>query len=148
MANLEQASPAQMIEIGGKQRIVKFTLHSARQYKFLTGKSLMRGEIDHADPDELAILIWCGLIAAEPALDCALAPGAEMPAELRQVLDQLARDIDFTMLEPITKAIREAFNQGSGKSEADKVPASAGAADAPAGEPLAAPTESGTGSGT
>lgn len=74
MQNIEKAKGSIFVTLGGEDRRLAYTMHSVAQVKHLTGKNFLKGEIDPNDPDDLAILVWAGLITADESFDGDVTP--------------------------------------------------------------------------
>lgn len=119
MQNLEKASSAIFLDLGGQQRRFEYSMWSIGQIMRLTGKNPMRGELDPQHPDDLAILVWGGFISSDPSLDGNIIPGEEQgkPGKaddnIRSAVEQVQKWMRFDRLSEISAAVKQAFEQAS-----------------------------------
>jgi hypothetical protein len=119
MQNVEKAASSIYLELGGVQRRFEFTMWSIAQMKRLSGKNALRGELDVQDPDDLAVLVWAGLIPSDPSLDGQVIPSAEpgKPGQgddnVTAAIYQIQKWMRFDRLGEIGSAVRQAFDSAT-----------------------------------
>lgn len=119
MDQLNKAVPAIFIELGGLQRRFEFSMWSMAQMKRLTGKNALRGELDPQDPEELAVLVWAGLVSSDPSLDGQIVPSTEpgkpgTPDDnVLSAVHQVQKWMRFDKISEIGAAVRQAFDAAS-----------------------------------
>lgn len=87
---MEQVDATVTIELGGKPRILEYTLYAIEKLRKLTGKNVLKGEVDGQDPEFLFAFAWAGLIQHDETLDGLIVEGKPTP-ELQKNLDQVAK---------------------------------------------------------
>lgn len=112
MDNLDKVEPVEEVKIGERLFQIKYTLRSVAQYKRLTGKSLLGGQMDPTDPDAIIALIWVGLLGAKDAFDGVVKDG-QPDAKVKQHLDWLEKTLQLSDIGPISEAIKRAFEKAS-----------------------------------
>lgn len=126
MQNLEKAVSSIHIDLGGVQRRFEFTMWSIAQMKRLSGKNALRGELDVQDPDDLAVLVWAGLISSDPSLDGEVTPSQEPgragkgDENVVSAIHQIQKWMRFDRLSEIGAAVRQAFDAATPASNKKK----------------------------
>lgn len=116
MDNLSKASPSFFLELGGVQRGFEYTIHSIGQIKRLTGKNPMKGQVDVNDPDDLATLVWAGLITWDETLDGKIIESSEEgkpgtpDQSVTDAIIQVQKWMRFDLLSSIGQAVKKAFD--------------------------------------
>lgn len=114
MKNVDKAFPAVLVEIGGEERKLEYTMYSAIQLLKLTGKNVMKGEIDYADPMQIVPLVWAGLISTCPELDGDVDADTKKPDQkAADGILKVSKWIKFDRLKHVSAAIARAFGQAS-----------------------------------
>ena len=115
MQNLEKAKGHITLTLGGEERRLAYTVHSVAQVKYLTGKNFLKGELDSNDPDDLAILVWAGLITWDESLDGDVTPaetaGAPGTADenVRRAVKWVQKSMNFDQMYEIANKVRQAL---------------------------------------
>ena len=118
MQNIAKASPVIFLNLGGQERGFGYTMHSILQLQALTGKRVMKNELDPMDPYELSVLVWAGLIPWDESFDGPIEPGEDGKpgTPCQKVADSLAsiqKWIHWDMLADIGQKVNKAFNIAS-----------------------------------
>lgn len=112
MSNLDKADPNIFLDIGGRKRQLLYTLHSDKQLKRLTGRSLLKG-IQADDPDFVAALVWAGLIETHKEFDGKIDQGGNPDQAIEAAIRQISSWIDFRRLSEIASIIGQAVEQAA-----------------------------------
>lgn len=113
MEHIEKLNSGVMVELGGETRKLEYTIHSVVQYKLLTGKNLLRGELDTTEPTEITGLVWAGLISNDESFDGEIDSTGKQDESVKRSLKQIAKWLTFHKIAEIGEAIQLAFNQAT-----------------------------------
>lgn len=120
MENLDKAAPGIFITLGGVQRSLIYTFDAVKKLKRITGKNLLKGEVDWQDPDEFVYLLWAGLIANDPSLDGGVDATGTLSDAAQAGVDAIGKLITLGDLGTISNALMETFKQATPDSGEDK----------------------------
>jgi hypothetical protein len=109
MKNIEKVLTPVYVSINGEELKLEYRLHSLAQLYLLTGKSVLKGELDTSNPVEIGLLLWAGLIANKPEWDGAVINGQPSDA-IRDAVNLISRSIGIHSLPAYAAAISRAFN--------------------------------------
>ncbi len=110
--NTDKMNPVVAVTIGklGEFKL-EFNFWAIAQYKTLTGKNLLTGEIDARDATDLVAVLWAGLVTHHPEFDGYFIGGTP-PAQVQKSLKALGSAIDpFVNLGEISAKIIEALTR-------------------------------------
>lgn len=113
-AQLDELSPIRLVKIGGEDLKIEFTMWALRQFQRLTGINLLGGDSNLNDPDNLAALIWAGLIAHQPQFDGEISEALKPSAEVRAQIDRISKSLSLSQMIEASKAVFEALAAGTG----------------------------------
>lgn len=113
MDNLEKIEPGESIDLGGKTLTLRYTMRSVAQYKRLTGKNLLGGQMDPTDAEQIIALVWCGLVDAQQEFDGQIEKDGTPSANVAKHLLWIEKSMKLSDVGPISEAIKRAFEQAS-----------------------------------
>ena len=125
MQNVAKVSPTIFLNLGGKERGFGYTMDSILQLQALTGKRVMKNELDPMDPYELSVLVWAGLIPWDETLDGPIECGEDgkpgLPCQnISDALKAIQKWIHWDMLAEIGQKVNQAFSIASPDSSKKK----------------------------
>lgn len=117
MNNLDKVQPNVLVEVGGKPYRLEYTMWAVAQYKRLTGKSLLKGDFDDSDSEQLVGLLWAGLLQHHTEFDGDIDQNGKPDDNIKSKLKELAKAMSFEKLGEYGAAIKLAFEQASPKPD-------------------------------
>ncbi len=108
--SIEKIKPSITVNLLGRERSFRFSLKSCAQFKKLTKKSLLSGGIDIYDAEELAAILWAGLIPDNKEFDGRIDSEGKADEVVRKTIDELLESLDvsdfsYIVNEIVAKAI-------------------------------------------
>jgi len=103
-----KALPSEAIELESRTFTVQFTMYSLLKFKRLTGKNILKGDLDSREPEDMIHFLWAGLLAHEPDLDGEVIDG-KPDATLQKNLDRVAKMMTFDKFAEIGRVLNKAF---------------------------------------
>ncbi len=113
MDNLEKLEPGESVTIGGRELILRYTMRSVAQYKRLTGKNLLGGQMDPTDAEQIIALVWCGLLDAQQEFDGSIEKDGTPSPNVAKHLLWIEKSMKLGDVGPLSEAIKRAFEQAS-----------------------------------
>ena len=118
--SLEKTKPFVFLDILGEQRKFRFSFWSLAQFKKLRGKSLLEQGFDAVDAEELAVLLWCGLIPDNEDLDGDIDAQGVPEQKVKDEIKKILKSLDLSDYPRLTKVIQEAIALGQPKVDPKK----------------------------
>lgn len=120
MENVDKARPKVQVNLGGQQRSLGYTMDAMARAFEITGKSMLKGELDHQNPKELVVLVWAGLVGDDESLEGEVMPDGRPDPELKKALKMVGKWITIENLQDVADAVREAFERAKPKEKKSK----------------------------
>lgn len=103
-----KALPSEAIVLNDKTYRVQFTMYSLLKFKKLTGKNILKGELDSREPEDMIHFLWAGLLAHEPSFDGEIIDG-KPDSSLEKALEDIAKLMTFDKFSEIGEVLNRAF---------------------------------------
>ncbi len=96
MDSLSKVKPSITVELLGKKMSFRFNLRSCAVFKRLRGRSLIAGKLDLFDAEDIAAVLWAGLIPDNKELDGEVDANGLPDEKVKKVLDDLLDSLDLS----------------------------------------------------
>lgn len=119
--SLEKIKPFLTVNILGAERSFRYNLWSCVQFQRLRKKSLLASPPDFTDIEELAVLLWAGLIPENKELDGKIDALGNPEQKILDTIDLILSSSELSDYRPYVDLVAEAMKLASPKeSDAPK----------------------------
>jgi len=119
--SLEKIKPFLTVNLLGEERPFRFSLWSCAQYQKLTKKSLLSGGVDVFNVEELASLLWAGLIPDNKQLDGKIDAEGNADQKIQDTINEILQSLDLSDFKSLVEIIEKAIKLSQPKeSDAPK----------------------------
>ncbi len=118
--SLEKIKPSISVYLLGRERSFRFSLKSCAQFQRLTKKSLLSGGFDPGNAEELAMVLWAGLIPDSKELDGLIDVDGKADETVLKAIDDLLNSLDLSDISCLMDIVKRAFELAQPKEDPKK----------------------------